>query len=70
MAEDYASLIPKLLILAQKGEAKAQYHLGVLFNDGKGVPQDFVQAAKWYTQAASQGHIKAQLYLGLLYQKG
>lgn len=70
MAEDYASLIPKLLILAQKGEAKAQYHLGVLFNDGKGVPQDFAQAAKWYTQAASQGHIKAQLYLGLLYQKG
>ena len=70
MAEDYTSLIPKLLILAQKGEAKAQYHLGVLFNDGKGVPQDFTQAAKWYTQAASQGHTKAQLYLGLLYQKG
>ena len=70
MAEDYTSLIPKLLILAQKGEAKAQYHLGVLFNDGKGVPQDFTQAAKWYTQAASQGHVKAQLYLGLLYQKG
>ena len=70
MAEDYTSLIPKLLILAQKGEAKAQYHLGVLFNDGKGVPQDFNQAAKWYSLAANQGHIKAQLYLGLLYQKG
>lgn len=67
---DYIELAKKLLVQAQKGDAKSQYHLGVLYNDGKGVPKDYEQAASWYLKAAQQGHQKAQLYLGLLYQNG
>lgn len=67
---NYQELAKKLSVLAEKGDAKSQYHLGVLYNDGKGVPKDYEQAAAWYLKAAVQGHSKAQLYLGLLYQNG
>ena len=63
-------LINKLLHSAENGDAKSQYHLGVLYHDGKGVDQNYVQAAYWYRKAAEQGHNKAQLYLGVLYSKG
>lgn len=69
-AKDYAELAKKLLAAAQKGNSQAQYHLGVLFNDGKGVTKDYKQAASWYLKAANQGHQKAQLYLGLLFLNG
>lgn len=68
--KDYEQLARKLLLSAQKGDAKSQYHLGILYNDGKGVEKDYGQAASWYLKAAQQGHQKAQLYLGLLYQYG
>lgn len=38
--------------------------------NGEGVPQDYVEAAKWYKLAANQGHTKAQFQLGILYKKG
>lgn len=60
----------KLIQLAENGDAKSQYHLAVLYHDGKNVDKDYVQAAYWYRKAAEQGHNKAQLYLGLLYFKG
>ena len=59
-----------LIALAENGDAKSQYHLGVLYHDGKDVQKDYVQAAYWYRKAAEQGHVKAQLYLGLLYSRG
>ena len=68
--KDYGEFAKKLLASAQKGNAQSQYHLGVLYNDGKGVEKDYRQAASWYLKAAQQGHQKAQLYLGLLYQHG
>ena len=41
-----------------------------MFSTGRGVPQDFYEAAKWYYLAAVQGHREAQFQLGLLYNKG
>ena len=67
--QNYEHLINKLIPLAENGDAKSQYHLGVLYHDGKGVEQNYVQAAFWYRKAAEQGHNKAQLYLGLLYSR-
>jgi uncharacterized protein len=56
--------------LAERGDAEAQAKLGWMFLTGRGVPQDFYKAAKWYYFAASQGHREAQFQLGLLYNKG
>lgn len=55
---------------AAQGNAAAQYNLGVLYANGRGVPQDYVQARQWYEQAAAQGHREAQYNLGVLYDKG
>ena len=48
----------------------AQYNLGLMYDNGEGVPQDYAEAVKWYRLAAEQGHAKAQYNLGLMYDNG
>jgi TPR repeat protein len=56
--------------LAEQGSEAAQYNLGVLYDSGRGVPQDYAQAAKWYRKAADQGAAYAQTVLGFTYDVG
>ena len=53
--------------LAEKGDARAQYNLGYLYANGRGVSQDYPAALAWYTRAAEQGFAPAQFNLGVLY---
>lgn len=55
---------------AKEKNAEAQHSLGWLYENGEGVPQDYEEAAKWYTLAAGQGLGGAHLNLGNLYDKG
>jgi TPR repeat protein len=64
---DYAIALNNWLPLAEQGDASAQYLLGLLYHDGKGVPQDYAQARDWYRKAAEQGNASAQVNLGTLY---
>ena len=41
-----------------------------MYAEGKGVPQDYQEAVKWYRLAAAQGYAPAQSSLGLAYEKG
>jgi len=41
-----------------------------MYSFGKGVPQDYVAAARWYRKAADQGDAKAQIKLGVMYARG
>jgi TPR repeat protein len=50
--------------------AEAQFLKGLEFADGKGVVQDYTQAAHWYAQAAEQNHALAQMSLATLYKQG
>lgn len=68
--EDYATALREWQPLAEQGDALAQYNLGLLYRKGRGVPQDDVQARKWYAKAAAQGLAKAQFSLGTLYFNG
>jgi hypothetical protein len=56
--------------MAEQGYAPAQYDLGVVYASGRGVAQDYVEAAKWYRLAADQGHAAAQYSLAGLYATG
>jgi hypothetical protein len=56
--------------LADKGNAVAQFFLGVMYLNGHGVPQDYTEAAKWYRFAAEQGHPWAQSALGFFFVNG
>jgi hypothetical protein len=56
--------------LADHGDAEAQEFLGSLYEEGKGAPQDYPEAAKWYRLAADQGNAMGQAALGSLYVTG
>ena len=45
---------------AEKGNAKAQFDLGLKYDTGEGVRQDYAEAAKWYRKAKDQGVAGAQ----------
>jgi TPR repeat protein len=55
---------------AARGSAAAQARLGSMYSNGRGVPQNYYEAAKWYFRAADQGEGEAQRALGMLYNKG
>jgi TPR repeat protein len=67
---DYATALKEWTPLAKQGHAKAQYNLGVMYNNGWGVVQNYKTAVKWYTLAAEQGHASAQKNLGVIYKNG
>jgi TPR repeat protein len=53
--------------LAEAGDAYAQYILGVIYSNGIGVKQDYVEAVIWYRRAAKAGNVDAQYNLGMMY---
>ena len=69
-AKKYALALSKWLEAAEQGYASAQNNLGVMYNDGRGVPQNYAEAVKWYRLAAEQGYALAQFGLGVMYHEG
>jgi TPR repeat protein len=67
---DFAIAVDELQPLAESGNTNAQFLLGFMYGHGEGVPQDDIEAAKWYRKAAAQGHDSAQNNLGFLYEYG
>ncbi len=65
-----SGFVENLLERAQQGEADAQLILGVMYANGRGVPEDDAEAVRWYTLAAEQGHAAAQSNLGVMYANG
>ena len=56
--------------LANQGDAAAQYNLGLMYDKGEGVRQDYLKARQWYEKAANQGYAQAQFNLGVIYYHG
>lgn len=50
--------------------AEAQANLGSLYLEGKGVPQDYMEAMKWLRSAADMNNEMAQFKIGEMYEKG
>jgi TPR repeat protein len=67
---DYKTALSVFRAEAEKGDARAQYNLGVLYLTGHGVGRDPAQALLWDRRAADQGLAVAQHQLGLLYYRG
>ena len=49
---------------------RAEVGLGVLYLEGRGVPPDDAEAARWFQRAADRGHPDAQFRLGFLHFSG
>ena len=48
----------------------AQYSLGLMYTQGRSVPQNDAEAVRWYRLATEQGHPVAQYNLGVSYAEG
>jgi len=68
--EDYARAVEIWEALAQEGHVMSQYNLGLLYENGLGVPQRHDLAFFWYRMAALNGNASAKYNLGGLYYHG
>ena len=57
-------------VIAEQGVGQAQYKLGAMYAQGRGIPKDLSQAVDWYEKSASQGVPEAQYSLGRMYITG
>ncbi len=65
--KDYKKAKFYYMAAAQKGDAKALYHLGLMYNFGYGVKKDKRKAIQWYRKSLAKGYYNAYLQLGRLY---
>jgi len=61
---------PVLRAAALAGDPSAAYEVAVRFTEGRVVPPNNEEAARWYQRAAKKGLAPAQFRLGALYEKG
>ncbi len=67
---DFATALGVWKPLAQAGEARAQFNLGVMFDQGRGVARDQENAILWWRKAAEQGMAQAMHNLANVYIAG
>ena len=70
MEGDFVTALKEFKPLAEQGDVRAQFNLGVMYYNGDGVPQDYKTAMKWYTLSAEQGNAGGQVFLGIMYAIG
>ncbi len=66
---DYIEAMNQRRLVAEQGDATAQFNLGIVYANGKGVPQNDVQAYAWIATAATQGYEQAAEVLSLIVKK-
>lgn len=59
-----------LMKSAEAGNAAAQDAVGMMYELGRGVSQDYGEAARWYEKAANRGFADSEVNLGNLYALG
>lgn len=58
------------LELANRGHVGAQYDLGLIYELGRGISKDDIEAAEWFRMAAYKGHTDAQYRLAKMHEVG
>lgn len=67
---DDSTDVGALTLAAKQGHASAQFSLGTMYIEGRGVVRDYSKALRWLNRAAEQGNIQAQHNLGMMYTEG
>lgn len=70
LADNDALNFKRLQLMAIQGDATAQTNLGVMFEQGRGVPKNYIEAVDWYKRAAMHGNAAAQFNLGVMFDQG
>lgn len=58
-SQNYPKAVELFTKAAKQGHVKAQYNLGVCYENGEGVTRNREEAVKWYIKAAEQGYLNA-----------
>jgi len=69
-AGDFKTALAEWTPLAEQGNADAQYNLGTLYRNGRGVLVNHETAFKWFWLAAEQESAEAQFNLAQMYRFG
>lgn len=67
---DYEQTLTLLMPVAEQGHEAAQFIIGMMYDDGRGVAQDKKEAVKWYVRSAKNGFAFAQHNVALMYEQG
>lgn len=67
---DWATAAREFRPLAEQGDSAAQFNLGLIYANGRGVAKNDIQALIWYSKAAHQIHAQAQANLAFMYATG
>ena len=67
---DYDTALQMWLPLAQENDPRAQFNVGLMYGQGRGVPQNYVKSVEWFRKAAERGLPNAQAFLGEAYRSG
>ncbi len=70
MGTDYSTVFQLLGPLADQGDARSQYVLGSMFENGRGVPLDYAEALKWHRMASDQGYAPSMVSLAFMFEMG
>lgn len=62
-----AGTFSAMVALAHKGDAEAQYHAGMMYNNGIGTQRDLRQAFEWFQKSAASGDPLGAYKLGCYY---
>ena len=62
---DFKTTLAEWTPLAEQGIAMAQFNLGIMYDNGRGVPENGKTVVKWYTLAASK-HYTNQTFVFVL----
>ena len=65
-ADIWSSLFKEKLREANSGNSEAQYDVGTMYQNGRGVKADRSRAIEWYEKAAAQGYEKSTTRLQLM----
>ena len=70
---DTAKPLQTFLPQAEKGDAVAQYNVGLIHEKAETTysrSERYIEAVKWYQLSAEQGYALAQMNLGIMYTNG
>jgi TPR repeat protein len=58
--EDYATALTEWMPMAEDGDLNAMFNIGLMYDEGLGVPVDKARALEWYLPSAQEGDVTAQ----------
>lgn len=70
MTRNFKEAAKWIMLVAEKGDATAQYQIAEMYEKGEGVPKSAKKAARWYRKVALKGYVDAQYKLGEMYENG